>query len=712
MAGQRISDFVAQCDGIKPIRRILIANNGMAARKFILSVREWCFHNFDDERLIQLVAMATPDDMKANSMHIHSADAFVEVPGGPNFNNYANVNLIARLATAHKCDAVWPGWGHASENPALPRALEERGVVFIGPTDRSMFLLGDKIASTIIAQSAGVPCVEWSGTGVAIETAADGSISVSDDVFASACVESAADALRAAEKIGYPIMIKASEGGGGKGVRKAVRPEEVELMYRQVVDEVKGSPVFLMRLCTGARHIEVQLLGDKHGNVAALSGRDCSMQRRYQKIVEEGPPTAVPPATMREMELAAARLCKMVGYTHAGTVEYLFVEETKKFYFLELNPRLQVEHPVTEGITGTNLPALQCMVAMGVDLSKLPEDQSVAAFIVDPDRPPPVGTDPFAKTRGHVIAVRITAENAADGWTPTVGGISEISFQPMPSVWGYFSVKAPEAAVHAFADSQFGHLFAHGPTRKAAARRLTLALRGLRVVGEIHTNVQYVQELLLQEDFVENRVHTAWLDAIIARQMQLQPPSENAVAICGGLLKTHLATKALEERLKKDYLWRNACPPPSSLSNLVECRVEFIWNQGKEALKLEFEVFRHSPEIFTLSANGSLAQAKLKVAPGGTFICSFGDETHAFHYELEPGDRIRMLLDGKVVYLENEKDPSQLVAPYGGKLASHGTASHSHTAASYAMPCHAMPCHAMPCHAVLWSAMPRSALLC
>ena len=170
-----------------------------------------------------------------------------------------------------------------------------------------------------------------------------------------------------------------------------------------------------MRLCQGARHIEVQLLGDKHGNVATLSGRDCSMQRRFQKIVEEGPPLAVPPETMLQMELAAARLCKMVDYTHAGTVEYLFIEETKQFYFLELNPRLQVEHPVTEGVTGANLPALQCMVAMGVDVSKLPPAMSISKFLLDPEHPPKKGTNLFDRTHGHTIAVRITAENAADG---------------------------------------------------------------------------------------------------------------------------------------------------------------------------------------------------------------------------------------------------------------------------------------------------------
>ena len=263
------------------------------------------------------------------------------------------------------------GLGPRVGEPGAARTCEELGIIFVGPTDRSMFLLGDKIASTIIAQSAEVPCVSWSGTGVTVEKSADGKIDVDDETFLKCCVTSAEEALSVAEKVGYPIMIKASEGGGGKGVRKALSGADIPSMYQQVADEVKGSPIFLMRLCNGARHVEIQVLADKHKNVAILSGRDCSMQRRFQKIVEEGPPIAVGPDTMKQMELAAAKLALMVDYTHAGTVEYLFIEETGAFYFLELNPRLQVEHPVTEGITGMNIPSLQLMVAMGVDITKV-----------------------------------------------------------------------------------------------------------------------------------------------------------------------------------------------------------------------------------------------------------------------------------------------------------------------------------------------------
>ena len=465
-------------------------------------------------------------------------------------------------------------------------------------------------------------------------------------------------------------MIKASEGGGGKGVRKAMKASDIATMYQQVADEVKGSPIFLMRLCNSARHVEIQVVADKHRNVAILSGRDCSMQRRFQKIVEEGPPISVGPDTMRQMELAAARLALMVDYTHAGTVEYLFIEETGEFYFLELNPRLQVEHPVTEGITGQNIPSLQLMIAMGIDLTKIDGTteapvKPVAPYLVDVNNPSKV--NPFEKVDGHVVAVRITAENAADGWKPTVGHIDEIDFQSLPGVWGYFSVRTPNAEVHAFADSQFGHVFAHAPTRKQAAYMLQLALKRLRVVGEIHSNIPYVTELIMSDDFLGNKIDTAWLDKLIAAQMQLQPPLQRDVAVCGALLKVHEHCESLKAKLLKDYISRNACPPYELLQSLVEIKVDFIWSNTKFTI----EVYRHSPELFTVAANGSLLQAKLVLTPGGSFVCSFAGESHKFHYDHEPGERIRMTLDGKVCMLEQEKDPSVLTAPYAGKLTRY-----------------------------------------
>jgi acetyl-CoA carboxylase / biotin carboxylase 1 len=361
---------------------------------------------FGDERTIEFVAMATRDDLNANSEFIRLADTFVEVPSGSNKNNYANVDLIVKIAVEQKVDAVWPGWGHASENPKLPNTLKEKGIQFIGPTGSVMAALGDKVSANILAQTAKVPSIPWSGDGIESGLNSDGVIP--QDIFDKACVFDVEQAAATAEKIGYPVMIKASEGGGGKGIRMAKDTNELRTNFVQVQNEVPGSPIFMMQLCTQARHLEVQIVGDEYGNAVALNGRDCSTQRRFQKIFEEGPPSIAPVEVFREMELAAQRLTKSIGYIGAGTVEYLYNKAQNKFFFLELNPRLQVEHPVTEGLTGINLPSVQLQVAMGIALDQISQVREF--YGLDPNTKTKIDflQESYVYPKKHVIAARIT----------------------------------------------------------------------------------------------------------------------------------------------------------------------------------------------------------------------------------------------------------------------------------------------------------------
>lgn len=460
--------YVSEREGRRVIRKILIANNGMAATKAIMSMRKWTFEEFGSERILSFVAMATKDDLDAHAEFIRLADSFVEVPSGKNVNNYANVDLICQVAQEKGVDAVWPGWGHASENPKLPSKLKELGITFIGPTSSVMSALGDKIAANILAQTAKVPSIPWSGDGLVAELTAEGTIP--DDVFVKATVNTAEDAVNRAANIGYPVMVKASEGGGGKGIRKAANATELRTAFTNVQAEVPGSPIFMMQLCSEARHLEVQILGDEHGATLALNGRDCSTQRRFQKIFEEGPPVVASHKTFKEMERAAQRLTALVGYRGAGTVEYLYNAATDKFYFLELNPRLQVEHPVTEGITGVNLPAAQLQVAMGIPLCCIPDIRKFYGL-----NPADTSTIDFMTTdyppiKTHVMAARITAENPDEGFKPTSGKIHSVRFQSSTDCWGYFSVGL-NGGIHEYADSQFGHVFARGPTGAPPATR-------------------------------------------------------------------------------------------------------------------------------------------------------------------------------------------------------------------------------------------------
>ena len=216
---------------------------------------------FRKDRVIKFIAMVTPEDLKANAEYIRMADQFVIVPGGTNNNNYANVQLILDMAKRTDADAVWAGWGHASENPKLPQLLHKNNIVFIGPPDKAMWALGDKIASSIVAQTAGVPTMPWTGTGLKVDwdRASGKRMTVPDALYKSACVTSVEEGQAAALKVGVPLMIKASEGGGGKGIRRVEALEDFPTQFRQVQAEVPGSPIFLMKLATNARHLEIQV---------------------------------------------------------------------------------------------------------------------------------------------------------------------------------------------------------------------------------------------------------------------------------------------------------------------------------------------------------------------------------------------------------------------------------------------------------------------
>lgn len=306
--------------------------------------------------------------------------------------------------------------------------------------------------------------------------------------------------LAAAQKIGFPVMIKASEGGGGKGIRKVENTDDFPSAFRQVQTEIPGSPIFVMKLAKCARHLEVQLLADQYGNAISLFGRDCSIQRRHQKIIEEAPAVIAEQSVFEDMEKAAVRLAKMVGYVSAGTVEYLY-DTSGHYYFLELNPRLQVEHPCTEMVSDVNLPAAQLQIAMGLPLHYIKDIRLL------------YGESPWGMTEidfdcprhkpqpwGHVIAARITSENPDEGFKPSSGTVQELNFRSSKNVWGYFSVAA-SGGLHEFADSQFGHCFSWGENREQARENLVIALKELSIRGDFRTTVEYLITLLETKSF-------------------------------------------------------------------------------------------------------------------------------------------------------------------------------------------------------------------
>jgi acetyl-CoA carboxylase/biotin carboxylase 1 len=665
-----LEEYVKARGGDRVIKKVLIANNGMAATKSILSMRQWAYMELGDERAIQFVAMATAEDLKANAEFIRLADSFVEVPAGKNSNNYANVEVITRIAQEQGVDAVWPGWGHASENPKLPDTLAKMGIKFIGPTGPVMSVLGDKIGANILAQTAKVPSIPWSGSyggendgPLVAELTEEGTIP--EETFEKATCRTVEEAIEAAQKIGYEngIMIKASEGGGGKGIRFVDNEEDLKNAYIQVQNEVIGSPIFLMQLCKNARHLEVQIVGDQHGNAVALNGRDCSTQRRFQKIFEEGPPTIAKPDTFKQMEKAAQRLTQSIGYIGAGTVEYLYNADTDKFFFLELNPRLQVEHPVTEGITGVNLPATQLQVAMGIPLYNIPEIRKLYGKDI-------YGTDKidfmeeeYKPLDSHVIAARITAENPDEGFKPTSGSIERIKFQSTSNVWGYFSVGA-NGGIHEFADSQFGHLFAKGPTREHARKALILALKEIEVRGEIRTTVEYLVQLLETKEFIENTIDTSWLDGIIkAKSVQIERPPHlviTSAAIFKAFEHVRTQSEEVKESLRKGQVSTGGIPGINSFD------IEVAYQDTKYS----FHVERSAADVYRLTLGENVIDVRVTKTAEGALLATFGGETHRILGMEEPLG-LRLVLDGATILMPTIFDPSELRTDVTGKVVRY-----------------------------------------
>lgn len=329
-----------------------------------------------------------------------------------------------------------------------------------------------------------------------------------------------------------------------------------------------------MKLAGSARHLEVQVVADQYGNAVSLFGRDCSVQRRHQKIIEEAPVTIAKPDVFDHMAKSAVRLAKLVGYVSAGTVEYLFSPADNEYFFLELNPRLQVEHPTTEMVSGVNLPAAQLQIAMGIPLHRIrdirtlygvsPHDSSKIDFDFEDPASSAVQRKPSPK--GHVIAVRITAENPDAGFKPSSGTLQELNFRSSTNVWGYFSVSAA-GGLHEFADSQFGHIFAYGADRSESRKNMVVALKELSIRGDFRHTVEYLIKLLEFKAFEENTITTGWLDSLISERLTAERPDETLAVICGAITKAQLLNDTCVSDFKT-VLQKGQVPPKELLKTV------------------------------------------------------------------------------------------------------------------------------------------------
>lgn len=441
------------------MKKVLVANRGEIAVRIIRSCQELG---------LETVAIYARSDEDA--LHVKLADHKVCVGGDTSTESYLNKNNVLSAAIASGCDYVHPGYGFLSENADFASRVEDCAITWIGPSSKTIEMMGDKAKARAVAKASGVPIIEGS----------DSDISTLEE------------ALTWGKKIGYPIMIKAVSGGGGRGMRICHNEEDLKRAFEQTQLEASTSfgdeRLYIERYIESPRHIEIQVIADTHGHVESLFERDCSLQRRHQKMLEEAPSAILSDSTRRKLNTAAKKLTKSIGYVNAGTLEFL-VDANENFYFIEMNTRIQVEHPVTEMITGIDLIKTQLLVAMG--------------------KPLPFKSNQI-KVKGHAIECRILAENPKQDFRPSPGKIKNIQLP------GGFGVRVDTHLYNGYTvppyfDSMIAKVIVHAPTRIEAIKKMQLALKEFAIEG-IETNVEYLYVLLHNQDFLKGEYDTSFFE--------------------------------------------------------------------------------------------------------------------------------------------------------------------------------------------------------
>jgi acetyl-CoA carboxylase biotin carboxylase subunit len=443
-------------------KKILIANRGEIAVRIIAACRE-----------LGIPSVAVFSDVDRAALHVRKADEAYPIGPAAAAESYLNFTKILGVAKLAGADAIHPGYGFLSENAKFAQACADAGIKFIGPTAASMEMMGSKTRARQHMEKAGVPFVPGTTRGV----------------------ESAEQAEQVAAKIGYPVMLKAAAGGGGKGMRLVHKPEDLKSALESAQSESQrafgDSEVYVEKAVINPRHVEMQILADEHGNTVYLGERECSIQRRHQKVLEESPSVVVDPEMRRRMGEVAVRVAQAAGYTNAGTVEFL-VDSQKNFYFLEMNTRLQVEHPVTELVTGLDLVHLQIQIAAG---KKLPFTQDEVHI------------------RGHAIECRIYAEDPDNNYFPSPGKITLLLAPSGPGI-RRDSGMYEGWTVPIDYDPLLAKLIGYGTDREQAISRLVRALNEY-FVGGIKTNISLFRRILKDPDFRTGRFDTGYLDRLL-----------------------------------------------------------------------------------------------------------------------------------------------------------------------------------------------------
>ena len=502
-------------------KKILIANRGEIAVRILRACRE-----------LGVRSVAVYSDADRASLHVRLADEAYRIGPPPSRQSYLVIEKIIAAARDAGCDAVHPGYGFLAENPAFARACAVAGVTFIGPSPEAMEKLGSKTAARQLAREVSVHTVP--GTLDPIERMED--------------------ARDEASKIGFPVVLKAVAGGGGKGMRLIEREVEFAAGWRDASSEAQNAfgdgRLYLEKYLLRPRHIEIQILGDRHGHIVHLGERECSVQRRYQKVIEEAPSPVMTPELRRAMGDAAVELAKAGGYTNAGTVEFL-VDADRRFYFLEMNTRLQVEHPVTELVTSLDIVKLQIRVAYGEPLPFAQEDITL---------------------RGHAVECRVYAEDPDNNFFPSPGKILEWRTPFGPGIRLDDGVYSGWTVPNDY-DPMLGKLIASGENREEAIARLRRALAELYAAG-IKTNLGLFRRILATGDFQTGDIYTRWLDDFLSKSQKTSIAAANDVEASSRERDAATIAASLWRARDGGYKAKKSAPAPAESRWKFEGRLE------------------------------------------------------------------------------------------------------------------------------------------
>ena len=608
------------------MKNILIANRGLSALKFILGIREWLSDT--DDVAVRLFGFVTPVDVSSKYKYITMLDQAIYIDDN---SIYTNVNDIIRYCKEYDIHCVFPGWGYLSEDECFVKALEDNGILFLGPTYENMHAIGNKISCNNVAEKLGVPVLPFSG---------DTQLNTIEEVE------------HWCDKIGYPIMLKAGNSGGGKGIRIVRDKTKCYEMWQEIVQEVNGAMIYVTKYIENASHLEIQILGDGHTAIH-LHGRDCSTQRRNQKLIEECP-IQKDPEIVANIQSYAVTIASHIKYRGLATVEFIYDQDTKEVFILEVNPRIQVEHIITEQLFGINLIKLLYLVASGTRMESIPELQTLNYN--------------FTK---HIISIRVNSENPYEDFRPTTGVISEIDITYNRKSWGYFSV-SNDSVISETVDSQFGHILSIGKSRDSAIQLITELIDSMKIRGTIYNTAGFLKNFINSATFRENRHTTRFLNTPTNTKLYNSKYDNNSIAILGMLYNAVYRFSTMETDCYKklecghNYMLRELSTMYSTL---------IVYNNVVYEYKYMFEVNGSNTRTCVIEYNANYYKftceytdktmiiqlpniGDVKYIPLYTVVHSYSDETqfevlinqHKYNFIRQMKDeKIRSPVNGKVI---------------------------------------------------------------